>query len=87
MSNADVAEHLLDDYCVSNLDLSYTFNPRRLAQSIRVGVAIYNLFNAQYESGGWASSNYLNTPDNRVSYTGYAAQAGINFLANLTLKF
>lgn len=87
MSNADVPAHLLDDYCVTNLDLSYIFKPRRYAQSIRVGVALYNLFDAQYESNGWASSNYLNTPDNRVNYTGYAAQAGINFLANLTLKF
>ena len=87
MSNADVAEHLLDDYCVTNLHLSYTFTPRRYAQSIRVGASVYNLFNAKYESNGWASSEYLNTPDNRVNYTGYAAQAGTNFLVNLTLKF
>jgi iron complex outermembrane receptor protein len=87
MSNADVAEHLLDDYCVTNLHLSYTFTPRRYARSIRVGASVYNLFNAEYESNGCASSEYLNTPDNRVNYTGYAAQAGTNFLVNLTLKF
>ncbi|MBQ5729102.1 MAG: TonB-dependent receptor [Bacteroidaceae bacterium] len=87
MSNADVAEHLLDDYSVTNLHLSYTFTPRRYARSIRVGASVYNLFNAKYESNGWASSEYLNTPDNRVNYTGYAAQAGTNFLVNLTLKF
>ena len=87
MSNADVPEHRLDDYCVSHLDLSYSFAPRRYIKNVRVGVAIYNLFNAEYETNGWASSSYLNTPDNRVNYTGYAAQAGTNFLANLTLKF
>ena len=87
MSNADVSEHRLDDYCVSHLDLSYSFAPRRYVKNVRVGVAIYNLFNAEYETNGWASSSYLNTPDNRVNYTGYAAQAGTNFLANLTLKF
>lgn len=87
MSNADVAAHRLDDYCVSHLDLSYSFAPRRYFKNVRVGVAIYNLFNAEYETNGWASSSYLNTPDNRVNYTGYAAQAGTNFLANLTLKF
>lgn len=87
MSNADVPEHRLDDYCVSHLDLSYSFAPRRYVKNVRVGVAIYNLFNAEYETNGWASSSYLNTPDNRVNYTGYAAQAGTNFLANLTLKF
>jgi iron complex outermembrane receptor protein len=87
MSNADVAEHLLDDYCVTNLHLSYTFTPRRYARSIRVGASVYNLFNAKYESNGWASSEYLNTPDNRVNYTGYAAQAGTNFMTHLTLTF
>ena len=50
-------------------------------------MTIYNLFNEEYENNGWASSSYLNTPDNRVNYTGYAAQAGVNFLAHLSLQF
>ncbi len=87
MSNADVDAHKLDAYCVSNLDLSYTFTPKRYAKSISVGVTIYNIFNEEYENNGWASSSYLNTPDNRVNYTGYAAQAGTNFLAHLAVKF
>ncbi|MBR4297325.1 MAG: TonB-dependent receptor [Bacteroidaceae bacterium] len=87
MSNANVDAHKLDAYCVSNLDLSYTFLPKRYAKSICVGVTIYNLFNEEYENNGWASSSYLNTPDNRVNYTGYAAQAGTNFLAHLAVKF
>lgn len=87
MSNADVAAHKLDAYCVSNLDVSYTFSPKSLAKNASVGVTVYNLFNEEYENNGWASSSYQNTPDTRVNYTGYAAQAGINFLAHLTLKF
>ena len=87
MSNADVAAHKLDAYCVSNLDVSYTFSPKRYAKNACIGVTVYNLFNEEYENNGWASSSYLNTPDTRVNYTGYAAQAGINFLAHLTLKF
>ena len=87
MSNADVKAHKLDAYCVSNLDLSYTFVPKRYAKSIRMGVTIYNIFNEEYENNGWASSSYLNTPNNRVNYTGYAAQAGTNFLAHLAVKF
>jgi iron complex outermembrane receptor protein len=87
MSNADVDAHKLDAYSVSNLDLSYTFTPKRYAKSISVGVTIYNIFNEEYENNGWASSSYLNTPDNRVNYTGYAAQAGTNFLAHLAVKF
>lgn len=87
MSNADVAAHKLDAYCVSNLDVSYTFSPKSLAKNASIGVTVYNLFNEEYENNGWASSSYQNTPDTRVNYTGYAAQAGINFLAHLTLKF
>lgn len=87
MSNADVREHQLDAYCVSNLDLAYTFRPATLFKAITLGVTVYNLLNEEYENNGWASSSYLNTADQRVNYTGYAAQAGTNFLAHLTLKF
>ena len=87
MSNADVKEHKLDAYCVSNLDLAYTFRPAKTFKDITLGVTIYNIFNETYENNGWASSSYLNTPDQRVNYTGYAAQAGTNFLAHLTLRF
>ncbi|MBO5699540.1 MAG: TonB-dependent receptor [Bacteroidaceae bacterium] len=86
MSNADVKAHQLDAYCVSNLDLAYTFHPASLFKSVTLGVTVYNLFNETYENNGWASSSYLNTPNQRVNYTGYAAQAGTNFLAHVTLK-
>jgi iron complex outermembrane receptor protein len=87
MSNADVAEHKLEDYCISNLDLAYTFRHLGSLESATIGFRVNNLFNKAYENNGWASSEYLNTPDNRVNYTGYAAQARTNFLAHLTLKF
>lgn len=87
MSNADVEAHKLDDYCVSNLDLSYTFNLHKGLKSITVGATVYNLFNAKYENNGWASSSYLNTTQQRLNYTGYAAQAGTNVLAHVAFKF
>jgi iron complex outermembrane receptor protein len=87
MSNADVAAHKLEDYCISNLDLAYTFRQLGSVESATIGFRVNNLFNKAYENNGWASSEYLNTPDNRVSYTGYAAQARTNFMAHLTLKF
>lgn len=87
MSNADVAAHKLEDYCISNLDLAYTFRQLGSIESATIGFRVNNLFNKAYENNGWASSEYLNTPDNRVNYTGYAAQARTNFMAHLTLKF
>ena len=87
MSNADVAEHKLDAYCVSNLDLAYTFKPFSQIKSLTIGATIYNLFNEEYENNGWASSSYLNTASQRVNYTGYAAQAGLHFMSHLSINF
>lgn len=57
MSNADIPAHRLDDYCISNLNLSWTFHPRNL-KSLRIGATVYNLFNEMYANNGWASSDY-----------------------------
>ena len=88
MTNADVTETLLDAYCVSNLHLAYTFKMRAV-KSITIGCTIYNLFNEEYENNGYAGSGYYtdNGQKIRYNYAGYAAQAGINALANVTIRF
>lgn len=88
MSNAWQAEHVLDAYSVSNLSLAYTFRPRRLKQ-VTVGCTVYNLFNQEYENNGYAGSGYYmeNGAPVRYNYAGYAAQAGTNVLAHLSLRF
>ncbi len=95
MSNADCDAHLLDAYFVSNLSLAYTFNRSQLksllpgVKSATVGVTVYNLFDEEYENNGYAGSGYYTDGGERIryDYSGYAAQAGTNFLAHLTLKF
>jgi len=88
MTNADVTETILDAYCVSNLRLSYTFQLRAL-KSITLGCTVYNLFNEEYENNGYAGSGYYTVDGKKIryNYAGYAAQAGINALAHLTLRF
>ena len=88
MSNADCENHVLDAYFVSNLNLAYTFKLPSL-KSVTVGCTVYNLFNEEYENNGYAGSGFYYDGDQRVryDYSGYAAQAGTNFLAHLTLKF
>lgn len=88
MSNADSENHVLDAYFVSNLNLAYTFKLPSL-KSVTVGCTVYNLFNEEYENNGYAGSGFYYDGDQRVryDYAGYAAQAGTNFLAHLTLKF
>lgn len=88
MTNAGQKDQMLDAYCVSNLDLSYTFHPRKIKELI-LGVSVYNLFNAQYENNGYAGSYYETVDGNKVrqSYAGYAAQAGIHALGHVSISF
>jgi iron complex outermembrane receptor protein len=88
MTNADVTENLLDAYCVSNLSLAYTFKMHAV-KSITIGCTIYNIFNEEYENNGYAGSGYYTDGGKKIryNYAGYAAQAGVNALANLTLRF
>ena len=87
MTNAEVEALTLDKYFVSNLNLAYTFKPKKLVKDITFGVTIYNLFNEEYENNGWASSSYENDVNHRIDVAGYAAQAGTNVMANLSFHF
>ena len=79
----------LDSYCVTNLDLAYTFSTRS-ARSIRLGVTIYNLFNSEYCSNGYGYS-YMDTwsssTPKRIDMAYYFPQAPLHALANVTIKF
>lgn len=88
MSNADCENHVLDAYFVSNLNLAYTFKLPSLKE-VTLGCSVYNLFNEEYENNGYAGSGFYKDGDKRIryDYAGYAAQAGTNFLAHVTLKF
>ena len=59
-------------------------------KSVTVGCTVYNLFNETYENNGFAGSGYsLNDAGGkeRYSYATYAAQAGTNALAHISLSF
>ncbi len=97
LNNARQEDCTLDAYCVSNLNVGYTFKLRGI-KSINVGVTVYNLFNETYESNGYASGSAIyegksqtKTADSKLLYTSnYAAyypNAGINALAHITLSF
>ena len=79
----------LDAYCVTNLNLAYTFCTRS-ARSVRLGLLINNLFNAEYESNGYGYS-YMDTWSGpapvRIDEAYYFPQAPLNVLANVTVKF
>lgn len=80
MTNTEVEALTLDKYFVSNLNLAYSFRPKKVLKEVTVGFTVYNLFNEKYENNGWASSDYTDTVENRGNYAGYAAQAGTNVM-------
>ena len=51
-TNNEVEALSLDAYCVTNLNLNYTFRTRA-ARSVSLGLQINNLFNSEYESNGY----------------------------------
>lgn len=97
LNNAHQEDCTLDAYCVTNLNVGYTFKLRGI-KSVNVGVTIYNLFNETYESNGYASGSAVyegksqtKTADSKLLYTSnhaaYYPNAGINALAHITLSF
>jgi len=86
---------MLDAYCVSNLNLAYTFKLPNV-KSVTLGVTIYNLFSEKYESNGSANVQFKSDGKNGAiayqdgdgdSYSAYSAQAPINFMAHASFNF
>ncbi len=74
----------LDSYCVTNLELAYTLRTRK-AQSVRLGVTVYNLLNSLYCSNGYGYSYMWDGKRYDEAY--YFPQAPLHALANITVKF
>lgn len=83
LTNLQDEKLILEDYCVTNLRLHYTFP--LFGKQTTVGVAINNIFSKLYSSNGWGGSYYAE--DTLERYAGYYPQAPINVLANFTIKF
>lgn len=75
---------MLDPYCVTNLNLAYTFRTRS-ARSVRLGLLINNLFDTEYEGNGYGYSEYYGGEQHDNAF--YFPQAPLNVLANVTVKF
>ncbi len=84
LTNNEIEALTLDSYCVTNLDLGYTL-PLKSARSVRLGVCIYNLFNAEYCSNAYGYSYMWDGVRYDEAY--YFPQAPLHALANVTIKF
>ncbi|MDR6761207.1 iron complex outermembrane receptor protein [Flavobacterium sp. 2755] len=77
MNNIELPEAKLADYFVNDLNVSYEIKPKSIFKSITITGLVNNILDKKYVSNGamWDIYPY------------YYPQAGINFLAGLTLKF
>ncbi|WP_418264700.1 TonB-dependent receptor [Flavobacterium faecale] len=78
LSNNDTKESKLKSYFVNDFNLSYEINPKSIFKSIIISGLVNNIFDVDYISDG---------ADYGGGYVVYFPQAGINFLAGISLKF
>lgn len=84
LDNTSNPDRIIKSYFVNDLRINYDFKTKGIK---KVGLNFYvnNVFNKKYESNGY-TYNYYYGGETIVS-NNYYPQAGINFLAGLSLKF
>lgn len=88
LDNTACKERSLDSYCVNNINMGYTLNPKGF-ESVDIIVRVNNIFGAEYETSGWVASYVVDgssTIDNRTTDDGLAVQAKTNFMVALKIK-
>ena len=69
---------------MTHLNLGYAFRTKA-AKQVRLGLTIYNLFDARYESNGYGYSYMYKGERYDMAY--YFPQAPIHVLGNVTVRF
>ena len=91
MGNIDSQKSVLDAFFVNDLNFTYQWNIHKGLKSIVFSALVNNIFNVEYESNGYfyTFDDDFSTPGTVITQegAGFYPQAGINFLAGLTLKF
>lgn len=91
MGNIDSKGSKLESYSVNDLNVSYEFKTNSVFKSIIISGLVNNIFDYKYESNGYfyTYDDDFSNPGSisTIEGAGYYPQAGINFLAGLTLKF
>lgn len=77
MNNIELPSAKLADYFTNDLNVAYEIKPKSIFKSITITGLVNNVFDKKYVSNGAMYD----------IYPYYYPQAGINFLAGLTLKF
>ena len=91
MGNIEASNSELPSYFVNDLNVSYEIQPKSVFKSVLFSVLVNNLFNTKYVSNGYyfTYDDTWTNPGNTITLdgAGYYPQAGLNFLAGISMKF
>jgi iron complex outermembrane receptor protein len=83
IDNTQSSDRQLDPYFVNNLLVSYTLKPE-FCKEIGFSLMINNIFNTEYESNAWVYRYSYESELQKLD--GYYPQAGVNFMAGISVK-
>ena len=83
IDNTSSGDRVLEPYFVSNLRLGWTIEPDFI-RGLELNLNVNNLFNHEYETNAWVYRYF--SEGSYAKLDGYFPQAGINFMAGLTVK-
>jgi iron complex outermembrane receptor protein len=84
IDNTSSKSRRLNPYFVNNLQVQFTLKPSFMKE-IGFNLVLNNFLNEQYESNAWIYRYYYEGIEYKLD--GYFPQAGIHFMAGLSLKF
>jgi iron complex outermembrane receptor protein len=84
IDNTSSRERMLKSYFLNNLQIRYSLKTK-LTKDISLYFHLNNIFNKMYESNAWVYSYYIS--DIQYDVFGFFPQAGINFMAGISVKF
>ena len=84
IDNTSSEARKLNPYFVNDLQVQFTLKPSFMKE-IGFNLMLNNFLNEQYESNAWIYRYYYEGIENKMD--GYFPQAGIHFMAGLSLKF
>ena len=83
LDNTSNRDRRINGYYLSDFRANYSFKALKM-ESIGLNLAVYNLFNQMYESNGYTFGYKGGGAEVRENF--FYPQAGINFMAGITLK-
>lgn len=84
IDNSSSKDRLLEGYLLNNLNMTYRVK-QNFAKELNLHLMVNNVFDVEYENNAWVYSYILG--GKRYAMDGYFPQAGIHFLAGLTINF